>query len=73
MTRGVSMLKYHLAQIPGYEVGICPKTTPKIIVRAKQAIERFGKKKELKEALRRELGLGGTSRSKATPHTFGGG
>jgi hypothetical protein len=50
---GVSQFKYHLAQIPRHDIGICPNTIPKIIVKAKNALEGYGKKKEHKESSRR--------------------
>ena len=51
MARGISRLKYHLAQLAGHEVDICKNSTPKIIHRAKLAIEGIGKRKDEREAL----------------------
>jgi hypothetical protein len=39
---GNQRLKYHLAQIPGHEVGICKKATPEIIHIANKALDDMG-------------------------------
>ena len=38
MSGGVYRLKYHLAQIPGHEVGHCKNTNPEIIKRAMNSL-----------------------------------
>jgi hypothetical protein len=39
---GNHRLKYHLAQIPGHEVGICPNATPEIIHIANKSLVDMG-------------------------------
>jgi hypothetical protein len=52
---GINRLKYHLAQIPGHEVEICPDASPKIIHIANQITCRYGYKRDYKEVVRIEL------------------
>ena len=59
MTGGITRLKYHLAQIPGHEVGICPHATPEIIQIATKAVELMVSTSVHKEDVRVELGSGG--------------
>jgi hypothetical protein len=39
MSGGICRLKYHLAKIPGHDVGVCPETTPEIMRIAFDALE----------------------------------
>lgn len=66
-------MQLSFAQIPSYEVGICPRTTLELIPKAKLSIEGICKKKDQKESLRQELALGGASRSRVVAHIVGGG
>eukprot|EP00253_Pinus_taeda_P036589 PITA_36589 len=53
--RGVYRLKYHLAQIPGHDVGPCTNTTPELIQRAMRALGELEQTREAKEELKRQL------------------
>ena len=46
MTGGVTRLKYHLARLPGHDVGICRVSSPELIRKALEAIEEKDRKKE---------------------------
>jgi hypothetical protein len=59
-------MQYHLAKILGYEVGNCPNSSPKLVVKATQALEDYGKK-IYTEAKKKEI----ASRSKSNTHTLG--
>jgi hypothetical protein len=65
MTRRISQLKYHLAQVLRHKVEICPNSTPEIIHIANQSLLDMGKKKDESETVRLELATGGVARSKA--------
>ena len=52
---GVYRLKYHLAQIPGHDVGPCTNTTPELIQRAMRALGELEQTREAKEELKRQL------------------
>ena len=69
--RGISRLKYHLAQLIGHEVDICKNFTPKIIHRTKLVIEGIGKRKDERDALRKELGIRAALGSRIIGHTLG--
>jgi hypothetical protein len=66
MTGGVSRLKYHLAKIPGHDVGICSKSTPEIMRAAHNAIYEKDKKREEAVATKVELATDGVARSSRT-------
>ena len=72
---GISRLKYHLARMPGFDVGPCLKTTPEIMRIATKSIMDIVDKREANEARRIELagrsGSGniGTSGSGGGPQT----
>lgn len=55
MRRGVYRLKYHLAQIPGHEVGPCTNTNTRIIRRALRSLEEIEQTKLSKLALKSKL------------------
>ena len=67
------MLKYHLAQLTGHEVDISKNSTPEIIHRAKLAIEGIGKRKDEREALRKDLGMRAALGFGLVGHTSRGG
>eukprot|EP00253_Pinus_taeda_P030591 PITA_30591 len=55
MFEGVYKLKFHLAQIPGHDVGPCTNTNPKLIQRAMRALGELEQSREAKEELKRQL------------------
>jgi hypothetical protein len=61
MFGGISRLKYHLAKIPGNEVGICPASTPEIVHIANQSIFDMNRKRDQREEMRLELANRSTS------------
>jgi hypothetical protein len=63
MMGGITQLKYHLAQISGHEVGICPKIRPKIIHIANESLVDMGISRDIGDAMRVELRKGGVARS----------
>jgi hypothetical protein len=67
MTGGVYKLKYHLSKIPWHEVGICPNSSPELIVKATKALEEYAENKKYAEAKKKEM----ASRSKSSIHTLG--
>lgn len=78
--RGVYRLKYHLAQIPGFDVGPCTNTNPEIIQRAMRSLEELEHDREAKAEMKRQLakrvlgsgegsGTGSTSASISTTNT----
>ncbi len=69
---GISRLKYHLAQIPKHEVGICKKATPEIIQIAIKAVELMESTSIQREDVRVELGSGGVARDRSFTYTSGG-
>jgi hypothetical protein len=52
---GVYRLKYHLAKIPGFDVGLCSNVTPEIMRAAHDAINAKDKKKEESATKKAEL------------------
>ena len=52
---GVYRLKYHLAQIPGHDVGPCTNTTVELILRATRALGELEQTREAKEEMKRQL------------------
>lgn len=50
---GVYRLKFHLAQIPGRDVGPCPNTTAELILKATRALGELEQTREAKEELKR--------------------
>ena len=52
---GIRRLKYHLAQINGFDLDACDKTTPKIMHIANQSIIDIANKRDEKEAHINEL------------------
>jgi hypothetical protein len=63
MMGGIGRLKYHLAKILGHEVGIYPKSTPKIMHIANKALDDMGIDREHREAMKAQFGRGGGGRS----------
>jgi hypothetical protein len=55
MFGGINHLKYHLAKIPGNEVGICTASTLEIVHIANQSIFNMNRKRDQKEEMRLEL------------------
>jgi hypothetical protein len=62
MLGGICRLKYHLAKIPGHDVGVCSNTTLEIMRIAVDSLEAKDKKEEEATAKKVEL----TVRSLAT-------
>ena len=52
---GVYRVKFHLAQIPGHDVGPYTNTNPELIQRAMRALEELEHTREAKEELKRQL------------------
>jgi len=71
MTGGIYRLKYHIAQIQGQNIGICDKSTPELIAKAKHAIEGYARKKDLKESMRREIASRSKGSNTGTFNTLG--
>eukprot|EP00253_Pinus_taeda_P014474 PITA_14474 len=46
MTGGITRLKYHLAKLPGHDVGLCTVSSAELVQKALEAIEEKDKKKE---------------------------
>ena len=63
MSRGVNKLKYHLAKLPGHDVGLCIAVTPEIMRSAHDAIHEKMRKKDEIAANRAELVAFGQARS----------
>ena len=63
MSGGVNKLKYHLAKLPGHDVGLCTAVTPKIMRSAHDAIHEKMRKKDEIAANRAELAAFGQERS----------
>jgi hypothetical protein len=61
---GINRLKYHLAQILGHEVGVCPDATPEIIHIVDKALDAMGIAREHREDMKALFGSGGGGRSK---------
>jgi hypothetical protein len=59
MKGGITRLKYHLAKIPGHEVEICPKSTPKIMHIANKVLEDMDLARDYREAKRTQFARGG--------------
>ncbi|XP_059072640.1 uncharacterized protein LOC131873640 isoform X1 [Cryptomeria japonica] len=55
MTGGINRLKYHLAQIPGYGVEACPKSTPEIIREMKAILAENDMHKEERQKTREAI------------------
>ena len=66
MTGGISRLKYHLAKLPGHDVGLCTAVTPEIMRMAHDAIHSKDRKREESAANRAELAAGGVARTSGT-------
>jgi hypothetical protein len=62
-------LKYHLAKIPGNEVGICTKSSEELVAKATKAIEEYSANKQYTEAKKKEMAS--RSRSRGSTHTHG--
>jgi hypothetical protein len=45
MSGGICRLKYHLVKIPGHDIDVCGKTTPKIMRIAFDSLEAKDKRK----------------------------
>ena len=58
-------MKYHLAKIPGHDVGICPESTPEIMRIAFDALETKDKNKDEKAAKKNEISLRSSGTSAA--------
>jgi hypothetical protein len=54
---GINRLKYHLAKITGFDVEICPKSTPEIMHVANQSLIDMANKRDAIEARKKELEL----------------
>jgi hypothetical protein len=65
MSGGICRLKYHLAKIPGHDVGPCPKTNPEIMRIAYDALETKDKNKDEKAARKNEISLRSSGTSAA--------
>jgi hypothetical protein len=65
MSRGICRLKYHLAKIPGHDVGVCPNTNPEIMRIAFDSLEAKNKKKD--EAAAKKAKLSFRSSTTSTP------
>merc|ERR1711915_742941 len=52
---GVYRLKFHLARIPGRDVGPCPNTTAELILQATRALGELAQTREAKEEVKRQL------------------
>eukprot|EP00253_Pinus_taeda_P032362 PITA_32362 len=71
MSGGVYRLKYHLAQIPGFDAGPCTNTNPEIIRKAMRSLENLEHNREAKAEMKKQLtksgeqgsGTGSTSAS----------
>ena len=63
MSGGVNKLKYHLAKLPGHDVGICTAMTPEIMRSVHDAIHEKMRKKNEIAANRVELATFGQARS----------
>eukprot|EP00253_Pinus_taeda_P020806 PITA_20806 len=55
MSGEVYKLKYHLAQVPGFDVGPCTNTNLEIIRRAMRSLEKLEYNREAKEEMKRQL------------------
>eukprot|EP00253_Pinus_taeda_P032232 PITA_32232 len=78
MSEGVYRLKYHLAQILGFDVGPCRNTNPEIIRKAMRSLENLEHNREAKAEMKKQLakivlasgeqgfGIGSTSASIST-------
>ena len=62
MSRGVNRLKYHLAKLPGHDVGLGTAVTPKIMRSAHDSIHGKNGKKDENVANRAELATFGLTR-----------
>jgi hypothetical protein len=69
MFGGVYQLKYHLAKIPGNEVGICTESSEELVAKATKAIEEYSTNKKYTEAKKKEMAS--RSRSRGSTHTLG--
>ena len=66
MTGGISKLKYHLAKLPGHDVGLCSVVTPEIMRMAHDAIHSKDRKRKESAANRAEHAAGGVARTSGT-------
>jgi hypothetical protein len=69
MSGGVYRLKYHLAEIPGNEVEICPISSTKLVVKATKSLEEYAENKKYAEAKKKEMPS--RSKSRTSTHTLG--
>eukprot|EP00253_Pinus_taeda_P002247 PITA_02247 len=65
MTGGVTRLKYHLAKLPGHDVGLCTVSSAELVRKALEAIEEKDRKKE--EAERNKVERAGRSFGISSP------
>ena len=52
---GISRLKYHLANVTGHEVDVCPTITPEVMCIANQSLLDMARKRDEKEKFRNKL------------------
>jgi len=64
MTRGITRLKYHLAKIPGHDVGPCLKVEPKLMRVVHDALQVKDGKKEAAAAKKAQLAAFGIESSR---------
>ena len=69
MTGGISKLKYHLAKLPGHDVGLCTALTPKIMRFAHDSIHENNIKKDEIAINRVELAAFGLRGSRVSMFT----
>jgi hypothetical protein len=69
MFGGVYRLKYHLAKIPGNEVGICTEASEELVAKATKALEEYSTNKQYTEAKKKEMAS--RSKSRGSTHTHG--
>ena len=63
MSGGVNRLKYHLAKLPGHDVGLCTVVTPEIMRSSHDAIHEKMRKKDEIAANKAEFAAFGQTRS----------
>ena len=55
MTRGISRLRYHLAQISRHDVEICEQTSPSIVQIANKSLHDMNMKRDVRASVRNEM------------------
>jgi hypothetical protein len=69
---GISLLKFHLAKILGFDVDPCPKSTPEIVHIANQSLIDMANKRDVTEAHKKELARSIANRYNGTSASEGG-